>query len=496
LGNIINPGFVCDATSLNFHEVHPLLSRYYGYSRSEFLKMSVADLCLPEHAAGMAEFCHETLFARKRRRWQYEREFQHRTKSGKIIDVEIDASRIVHKGKPALLLTVRDISKRKRAARRLRAQLAVSEALAEATTVAEASPKIFQAICENLGCDWGELWRVDPDGRLLRCVQVWHSSAEKLPELEAITHRATFMRGKGLPGLVWARNRPVWIKDLTLVPILRRGTAAPQFGLRAGFAMPIRLGNEVLGVISVFSREVMNPDKALLQLLKSISNQIGQMMGRRRIERRLLEVAEHEQERIAQDLHDGISQQLAGIAYLAKDLRDRLNEKQSPEVANVARIAELLDVSIQQTRQLARGLNPVKPVSEGLTVALQELAATVQSLFSIDCRFSCPRPVIVYNHTAANHLYRIAQEAIHNAITHGKASEIVIALEHDAGALRLSISDNGKGVSREVSQRAGLGLEFMRHRARSVGGECEVNRKFPRGTVVTCSVPAIQTGPS
>src|ERR1043166_8979135 len=321
LGNIINPSFVCDATSLKFREIYPLLSRHYGYSRAEFLKMSVADLCVAEQAAGMLEFCREAFSSRKRRRWQYEREFQQRTKSGQIIDVEIDASRIMHQGKPALLLTVRDISNRKRAARRLRAQLAVTNALTEATTVAGASPRIFKAICENLGCDFGELWRVDSDGKHLECVRVWHPGSTKLREMEAINLHKTFVRGEGLPGLAWERNRPVWIKDFTRFPSPRRGVA-PQFGLNSGFALPIRLGNEVLGVISVFSREVMSPDKALLQLLKSNSNQIGQMMGRRRVERRLLEVSEHEQERIAQDLHDGISQQLAGITYLAKDLRD------------------------------------------------------------------------------------------------------------------------------------------------------------------------------
>ena len=225
------------------------------------------------------------------------------------------------------------------------------------------------------------------------------------------------------------------------------------------------------------------------QLLISVSNQIGQMMARRRVERQLLEISEREQQRIARDLHDGLSQQLAGIAYLAKDLRDDLRAKGSAETERIGRIAELLDETIQQTRRLARGLNPVRPVAEGLRLALQELADIVASLFNIQCRFQCPRAVTVADHATANHLYRIAQEAIHNAVTHGKASQILVSLVGQAGTLTLSVADNGKGMVRAPTRRDGLGLESMRHRARAAGGFLEIKPRLPRGTVVTCAVP-------
>jgi GAF domain-containing protein len=233
-------------------------------------------------------------------------------------------------------------SNEKRTERRLRAQEAVTRALAESSTLAEASPKIFRAICENLGCDWGELWRVDPAANVLRCTQIWHPGTKPVSEMERVTRAATFSRGEGIAGTVWRQGKPVWITDVLRHPDLRRAPAVARYGLRAAFAFPILLNKEVLGVIAVFSREVLPPDKHLLRMLKAICSQIGQVMGRRRAERLLVEMSEREQQRIGQDLHDGLCQQLAGLAYLASDLQANLARKSCRnEASRAARIAEL-----------------------------------------------------------------------------------------------------------------------------------------------------------
>ncbi len=209
------------------------------------------------------------------------------------------------------------------------AQHAVTRALAESSTVAEASPKIFQALCETLGCDWGELWRVDTSENLLHCAQIWQPGAPGQIE-RGIARHAFFERGEGIAGTVWARNKPLWVTDVTKRPGYQRATVA-RHGLRTVFAFPVRLNHEVLGVIAMFSRQVLPPDKYLLRWLRDICSQIGQVMGRRRAERQLLEVSEREQQRIGQDLHDGLCQRLTGIAYMASDLQTRLAKNQFPK---------------------------------------------------------------------------------------------------------------------------------------------------------------------
>ena len=366
------------------------------------------------------------------------------------------------------------------------AQHAVTLALAESSTVAEASPKIFRALCETLGCDWGELWRVDMSENLLRCAQIWHPGTPGLIERGAARH-AVFERGEGIVGTVWARNKPLWVTDVTKRPDYQRATVA-RHGLRTVFAFPIRLNQEVLGVIAIFSRQILPPDKHLLRLLGDICSQIGQVMGRRRAERQLLEVSEREQQRIGQDLHDGLCQRLTGIAYMASDLQARLGRKSLPETAIAARIAELSRETSVQARQIARGLNPVKVGSVGLIAALNELAASIRSMFSIVCRFECRHRILLRDHEMAVHLYRIGQEAIHNAITHGKASEIVVSLSREPEGIVLSVKDNGRGLSGVSSSGDGMGFENMSYRARAIGAQLEFAPRERGGTIMKCAV--------
>jgi signal transduction histidine kinase len=368
-----------------------------------------------------------------------------------------------------------------------RAQHAVTRALAESSTVTEASPKIFRALCETLGCDWGELWRVAPSANVLRCAQTWHPTSLGLTEIEGAARHAVFARGEGIAGTVWARNKPFWVTDVTKRPGFQRATVA-RHGLRTVFAFPIRLNQEVLGVIALFSRQVLPPDKHLLHLLNDICSQIGQVMGRRRAERQLLEVSEREQQRIGQDLHDGLCQRLTGIAYMASDLQTRLGKKSLPETVIAARIAELSRETSVQARQIARGLNPVKVGSVGLIAALNELVASIRLMFSIACRFECQHRVLVRDHETAVHLYRITQQAIHNAITHGKASEIVVSLGRASEGIVLSVKDNGRGLSRASSGGDGMGLENMSYRARAIGAQLKFAPHDRGGTIMKCAV--------
>jgi PAS domain S-box-containing protein len=210
---------------------------------------------------------------------------------------------------------------------------------------------------------------------------------------------------------------------------------------------------------------------------------------RKRLEQAILEISAREQRRIGQDLHDGLGQHLTGIAFMSKVQEQKLADKGLPDAVDAAKIVKLVNEAINKTRELSRGLLPVVSESRGLMSALQQWAGEVQDLFGIPCTFLCIEPVLMHDDAVATHLYHIAQEAVNNAIKHGNAGHIVIALGASGGRGSLAISDDGSGIQKISAGSEGMGLHIMNYRAKMIGGTLEVQPGKPRGTVVTCSFP-------
>ena len=209
---------------------------------------------------------------------------------------------------------------------------------------------------------------------------------------------------------------------------------------------------------------------------------------RRRVAKQILEAGERERQRIGQDLHDDLCQHLAGITFLGRVLQQRLESKLPDESPSAGRIVELVEQAIRRARDLAHGLQPVELESDGLGAALAELGATVQSMFPVKCHFRGEHSVPLEDDAASIHLYRITQEAINNAIRHGKAKNIYIDLFNVDGRIMLSIEDDGVGIG-PAPVRHGLGLRTMETRARMIGGTLTVEPADGAGTVVTCQLP-------
>jgi|SRR5277367_3425247 len=210
---------------------------------------------------------------------------------------------------------------------------------------------------------------------------------------------------------------------------------------------------------------------------------------RKRLEEAILEISAQEQRRIAQDLHDGLGQHLTGIAFMSKVLEEKLCDRSLPEAAEAAKIVQMVNQAIDNTRQLAHGLHPVAAEGAGLMSALKKWASEVQELFHIRCRFYCPRAVHIYDVAVATHLYRIAQEAVNNAIRHGKSQDIVIRLSARSGTGTLSIQDDGIGFTKDATKQPGMGLSIMNYRADIIGGSLKVQPNDERGVSVTCMFP-------
>jgi PAS domain S-box-containing protein len=210
---------------------------------------------------------------------------------------------------------------------------------------------------------------------------------------------------------------------------------------------------------------------------------------RKGLEEAILEISAREQRRIGQDLHDGLGQHLTGIAFMSKVLEEKLSDKSLPEALEAAQIVKMLNQAIDNTRQLARGLHPVTAEPLGLMSALQKCASEVEGLFHIGCSFLCEKPLPLHDVNLATHLYRIAQEAVNNAIRHGKSRNIVIGLSGKNGAGVLTVQDDGDGFPKKQANQPGVGLSIMNYRADMVGGSLKVQPNEGRGITVTCMFP-------
>ena len=210
---------------------------------------------------------------------------------------------------------------------------------------------------------------------------------------------------------------------------------------------------------------------------------------RKRLEKDIINVSENEKKRIGRDLHDGIGQQLAGIGFMSKTLEHILEEKLPQQAAGASEITKLINEAMDEVRNMAKGLYPVDLVSNNLPVAMRKLAENTQKVSFMNCAFECNGAADVIDSTVAVNLYRITQEAVTNAIKHGKAKNIDIELFLDKGKSLLSVKNDGLDFSENTSTGKGLGLRLMEYRAEEISGSIDIRRGDKGGTVLTCEFP-------
>ncbi len=238
----------------------------------------------------------------------------------------------------------------------------------------------------------------------------------------------------------------------------------------------------------VHSRAVLVRDAAGRPLRMIGAN--ADITERKQLEKELISISDREQRRIGQDLHDGLGQQLTAIEFMCHSLRADL-KKAAPELREqVSAMSAFLRQAITQTRALAHGLTAFMLDASGLQGAIAELVDSTTNLGRVQARFVCPAPVRVKDTETAVHLYRIAQEAVGNALKHARATEIEVKLVQRAGAVVLSVSDDGQGMPAAPQKNAshGVGLQVMQHRAATIGAALTVDSKRGRGVTVTCTL--------
>lgn len=228
-------------------------------------------------------------------------------------------------------------------------------------------------------------------------------------------------------------------------------------------------------------------DKLEQRVRERTADLVAEMIERQKLEKQVLECRDSEQRRFSQDLHDGLGQCLTGVLFHVLALERDLTSDRSDFAPAASKIAELVNQSINQAHDLARGIDPVPLRPDGLMCALEELVRALCDASPTKCSFRCEEPILLEDNAVATHLYRIAQEAISNAIKHSKASQVTVRLEKLSKSSALVITDDGIGISERQNLRRGCGLNIIKHRARLIDAALDVKTTPGGGATVRCT---------
>ena len=247
--------------------------------------------------------------------------------------------------------------------------------------------------------------------------------------------------------------------------------------------VPHRLASGELRDVEVYGTIIGVKGK---RLVFSIIHDITE---RKKLEKAILEISEKERQRVGRDLHDSLGSKLSGAALMGKALAHQLAAKAAPEAALAEEVVVCINQSLRQARAIAHGLAPAELAASGLTAALEELAAETRRLPGVCCRLEVPKGFRSPDRFTSTHLFRIAQEAVHNAVRHGVARHIILRLAQVEKQICLEINDDGSGLSVNHRPANGLGLRSMRYRAGVIGGQLSMKCNPGAGTTVRCFVP-------
>lgn len=269
-------------------------------------------------------------------------------------------------------------------------------------------------------------------------------------------------------------------------PYSRQHDAHIQRYLKTGRAHIVGIGREVAGLRkdgTVFPMDLAVSEWRLGERVM-FTGVVRDITERKRAEEAIASVSEEERRRFGRELHDGLGQQLTGVALLAKALQSKLSNHGLPCQEEARDIADLTSRVLNDVKRHAHGLYPVELERRGLAAALEELALNQRSLFGVSCTFEVRGPMPDMELRTALHLYRIAQEAAHNALKHGRAKRVCIRMDRQDNMLCMQVEDDGRGMPARLPARRGMGLTIMKHRASSIGAALDIGRGPARGTVV------------
>ena len=313
--------------------------------------------------------------------------------------------------------------------------------------------------------------------------------------LIAAAGRAVFRSGQGLIGRAIASAKPEWSADFSEAGTSGLEAHSAACGLLAAVACPVVIGSEVVAIVEFFSASAIPPDETFLEIMKHVGTQMGRVIERDRLQRQLVDAVWDQHRRLGQELHDTLGQALTGIGMVADSLAKRLAAREQPEAEKQSELVSMIQQAKSEVRQLAKGLYPVDVDAQGLAAALDELAQATQQRTLVRCAFKGDLAIQIRDNEVATHLFRIAQEAVHNAVKHARPKRIAIALTKPRGRVTLSIRDDGAGISTgtaagvpadSTARPGGLGMRIMHYRANAIGAHLSVETAGTGGTLIRC----------
>jgi two-component system cell cycle sensor histidine kinase/response regulator CckA len=463
--------------------------RMFGCRREDAVGQEVAELIIPprfreSHRRGFAHF----LATGKGQVLNTRTDLTALRADGTEFPVEVAVTLISASDPPLCTGYIRDVTEVRRNEKRRAVRYAVTNALANAESIHDATSAILRAVCETLGWQVGELWLIDRDAGLLRLLEAWSMPFDGGNEFIAVSRSWTFPHGVGLPGNVWATGEAVWLPDLALTSTFTRAELAATAGLHAIVAVPVRLGREVLGVMQFIARTIESPDGPLLDLLAIAGNQIGQFIGRKRAEEERAELLVREQAALA-EAEAAIRMRDQLVASVSHDLKNPLTA-----IGGQVQVLQLLANRGRDelpTERLLGSLDAISGTAKRMATLINELldAVHLQAGLQIQLR---RRPTdlatlaqqVVTNHQQATQkhslrfegaqrgpigqwdperLERVLDNIVSNAIKYSPTGgEILVEVARDRGWGVLSVQDHGVGIP-----TADLSHVFERYRRAS-----------------------------
>ena len=467
-----------------------------GYSHEELARLGPARVTHPDdNAEGQRRF-RELATGQQDRYWREKRFVR---QDGRVVRARSSNAAIRGPGGDLLFIVsvVQDVTAEKRAAESNAALGRLALELCASKTPVQAAHIILDTASTLFGWDACYLHLDSPDGGQVSPIVTMDTLGGRRVEVPpAITGR-----GKSpLMAEVMQHGARLISRDPTAAATAEALQLVP-FGDTARrsasiMCVPLRHGPTVVGVLSIqsYTPQAYRPED--LDLFQVLADQCGGAMERlraearvKRLEAEIVEISAREQRRIGFELHDGLGQTLAGIALKAKLLEQRLREHAVDQASEAAAMVRLLNQALSDTRRLARGLAPTELELSGLPVALERLGQETAASAGIACRVTCQPNDLLLPPGVALHLYRIVQEAVHNALTHGHPRALEISLTSQNAQLCLVVRDDGAGFNPGTSAQSGMGLNIMRHRADAIGGTFTLRSVAGQGTEIRCVLP-------